>query len=710
MKKMILTGWPALTETPFFRLRSLCLLAALALAPLMMMHGQSLIDWKKIQTIEDVCQVFPDRMETLLQQINPGAPGLEAVKKALDGKQTVLACKLLLDYYRQDGTAAHLRIAKPASPIGTENPQASKTLAADRIIEQNRFTFYNQEEKVPLMANGHLDWSFHGPTDDIEWAWGLNRHSHLQLLLNAYLTTGKAVYAQTIDLHIKDWIIAGLPYPGKRSNTEMWRGLEIHSRMKQWARMFYALNTSGYLSPATQLLMLGSIPEHAHYLRNFHSGVNWLTMELSALATVATAWPEFKDSPEWFAYAVATMSKEIEDQVYPDGVQNELSSSYHAVAMNNFSLLLDICKQANQPLPDSYGRYIENMWNYLSCTMRPDGHGLLNSDSDLDYNRERVQRAAEQFRRDDWRYITTNGKEGVSPAGGPSFFFPWAGHLVMRSGYDPQAQWAFFDIGPWGSNHQHNDMLHLSVSAFGYDFLVDAGRFSYRGEVADKFRGYACSSAGHNVLLIDGKLQAPGPKLATEPLADKHVKITDSFDYAWHSFDQFTDLEGTCEHARMVFHVRGKCWVAVDRITTDRPRKIETLWHWHPECRVRISDRQIVTGQNEGGFLHVIPVGSTNWTIPLIKGQEKPSIQGWYSREYNSFTPNTASIYTTDIQKGAAFVWVLYPSENPTPDMDAKIISENNDGIVVQLTHPKDGQWTLTIPFADSSKALMIKK
>ena len=672
-----------------FDFRKICFYTIVLLIPFFAMQGQSLSDWKKIQTIDDVCHVFPDRMEMLMQRINLDAPGLEEVKKAYTGKQMNLACKLLLDYYQKDGTATYLRRKKP-------QVSQAKDPAADLIIDQNLYSFYNQEGKIPYKADGHLDWSYRGPTGDIEWAWALNRHYHFTTLFNAYFKTGNPHYAATIDLHLKDWLIASLPYPAVKSSTEMWRGLEVHFRVKQWAKFFYALNQTGYLSPATQLLVLSSLPEHAHYLRNFHAGVNWLTMELSALATVATAWPEFKESPEWFQYSVDTMVKSLEDQVYPDGAQNEMSSAYHTVAMNNFIQLLDICVQANRPLPESYGKYIENMHHYLACTMRPDGHGLLNNDSDLNNNRELILRAAEQYRRDDWKYIATNGKEGVPPSGGPSFFFPWAGQLIMRNGYDTKAQWAFFDIGPWGTGHQHSDKLHLSVSAYGYDFLVDAGRFSYRGEVADKFREYATSSAGHNLILIDGKGQKPGPLRATEPHTDKHFKITDRFDYAWDSFDQFIDVEGNCEHSRAVFYLRSKCWIVVDKITTDRPRKIETLWHWHPRCEVKITGKQIVTGQNAGGFLHIIPVSAQNRSINLIKGQETPSIQGWYSREYNSYEPNTASIYTSNIQKETTFVWLLYPSEKQTPDIKAKIISETKDALKILLTHPTEGQWTIT--------------
>ena len=399
------------------------------------------------------------------------------------------------------------------------------------------------------------------------------------------------------------------------------------------------------------------------------------------------------------------MTESLKEQVYPDGVQTELTSHYHEVALDNFSLFRNIFKEANKPLPELYETQIEKMWNYLAYTMRPDGYGLLNNDSDLDYNRDRITESATEFDRKDWLYIASNGEKGIRPKGPSSTLFPWAGQLIMRSGFGPEAQWAFFDMGPWGSGHQHNDKLHLSISAYGHDLLVDGGRFAYRGEVAEKFRKYATGSFSHNVILIDGKGQAPGPLLNTQPVSDVHFKITDQFDYAWSSFDQFTDITGESKHTRSIFYVRGKFWVMVDHINTDRPRNIDVLWHWHPDCKVSLQKKQIVSTQNEHGNLEIIPVGPTFWSVNVIKGQEHPQIQGWYSKEYNEYEPNTASIYSTKIMKSSSFVWILYPSENKPPEVKAKIISEDKGGINLQVTNPDEGKWELHIPFSDSSKA-----
>lgn len=658
-------------------------------------YGQS--DWQKIQTVDEVYQEYPERMHTLLQSMNLSIDGLSDVKAAFDNGHIVMACKRLLNYYKEGRTAQFLRQDLPSISNDTD-PKA------DSVV-QNIFTIYHQSAKVPLDANGHLDWTYRGPANDIEWTWGLNRHYHLTTLLEAYFQTGNPRYAKTMDLHIKDWVMSSLPYPREKSRTAMWRGLEVSFRVKIWARIFYGLIHSEYLTPATRLLLLSSLPDHAHYLRHFHAQGNWLTMEMSGLAMVATAWPEFNLSPTWIAYAKEAMTEGLKDQVYPDGAQKELTSSYHQVALNNFNQFMEICQQAKEPLPELYNNQLEKMWSYLAYTVRPDGYGLLNNDADKKYNREDILKAASQYHRKDWQFIATNGEKGNRPLGAPSILFPWAGHLIMRSGYEPDAQWAFFDIGPWGTGHQHNDKLHVSISAYGQDLLVDGGRFAYRGELADKFSDYARGSDSHNVILIDGQGQAPGPKSTSDPLPEEHYKITERFDYAWHSFDQFHDLKGEGKHTRALFYVRGKFWVVVDHITTDRPRKIEALWHWHPDCHVKIEDHAMVSTDNNKGNLKILPVGSTNWRINLVKGQETPHPQGWYSEEYNKAEPGPVSIFSTEIQSGTSFVWILYPSEGEAPPIETKILSQQKDGVAVRVTNAAGDQWDITIPFSNSSDA-----
>ena len=243
------------------------------------------INWQQMKTAKDVCIAFPQRMAFLFTEINLNKEGLKPVKQAYDSGNISLACTLLLDYYKNSNTVKYLR-----KDCVTSSGQRDSH--ADSLL-QNIFTFYTQTDKVPRNSEGHMNWKYHGPEDDIEWAWALNRHYYFADLLEAYFKTGNTDYSKKIDYDLKDWIISSLPYPGVKSNTELWRGLEVSFRVKVWARIFYGLINCPELTPATRLLMLSSIPEHAHYLKNFHSQGNWLTMEMSGLATAATAWPEF---------------------------------------------------------------------------------------------------------------------------------------------------------------------------------------------------------------------------------------------------------------------------------------------------------------------------------------------------------------------------------------------------------------------------------
>ena len=652
-----------------------------------------------MRSVTDVYARYPERLDALLQTLDLNSEGMQQVKEAVDDNNSIKACEELLQYYRDTGGRAHLRRLQPA-------PASKISTSADSILN-DIFTFYDLPDQVPRHESGLLDWKYQGPDDDIEWAWGLNRHAHLVALLDAYFETGNSAYARRIDEHVQDWVISSLPYPGVKSSTAQWRGLEVALRAKVWVKVFFALVNSAHLTPATQILMLASLPDHTHYMRNFHApSGNWLTMEMSGLAMVATAWPEFKNSAAWVAYAKQKMLEGLDDQVYPDGVQKELTSHYHQVAWFNFDQFREICAQAGETLPAEYNATLEKMQHYTAYTVRPSGHGILNNDSDKRFNRDHIVEAAADYQRKDWLFIATNGKKGVSPQGPASVVFPWAGQMVMRSGYDTNAHWAFFDIGPWGTGHQHNDKLHLSVSAFGRDLLVDGGRFAYRGELARKFRRYATGSASHNVVLIDGAGQSPGPTVATEPLPAIHYRRENAFDYAWGEFDRFKDISGVSKHTRAVFYLRGEFWIVVDHIDTDTTRKIETLWHWHPDVKVRNEKNLMISTDHEKGNLRIIPVGKKNWQITQVKGQEEPFPQGWYSEKYNRSEPSVASIYSTDIGESTTFVWILQPSEGKSEPLRAKLLSRDQAQVKLRILDHRSNQWDVTVPFKNSAAAI----
>jgi hypothetical protein len=597
-----------------------------------------------------------------------------------------------MEYYRAGTSGRWLRWADLPTPGQAHDP------AADAIINDT-FTFYGQTDRVPRKLGGGLLWTHRGPSNDWEWTLALNRHFQLGQLLAAYRKTGNGEYAQRIDEHLRDWIRASLPYPARKNVGDIWRGLEISFRAKAWAQVFYALQEDAHLTPAARLLILTSLPEHAHHLRHFHGDGNWLTMEISALGMVAAAWPEYKESAAWLEYASTTLTRELSGQIYLDGVQHELTSHYHWVALANFEQFADICRGAGIALPEEYSAGLEKMWHYRAAAMRPDGHGPLNNDSDLDYNRDSVVQAAATYGRPDWAYIASNGAHGRKPEYGPSLMFPWAGQLVIRSGWDADALWAFLDVGPWGTGHQHNDKLHLSVSAYGRDLLVDSGRFVYSGKDVRFRKEYALLSRAHNVVLLDGTDQGPGPKRAQKPVGEVDYLITPEMTFARGSCDHFDGLAGEAVHTRIVVYLQGGPIVVADRIETDRPRKIEALWHWHPRCTVVLDGKSIVSTDRGCGNLRIVPVAAFDWNTALVKGQETPRWQGWYSRKYNEWEPSPAAALTTDRDGTTVFAWLLLAVRGAVGGIQGEIVEDTADTLRIRIHDPGRESLTVSVPW-----------
>jgi hypothetical protein len=636
-------------------------------------------DWV---TPRDFVEGAPKLAAKLIKHLDLSDPVLEAVAKDAERGDWVPAIEKLVDHYRE------------RFPATTPKGDGEAGAVAEAILNDT-YTFYTVTDTVPRTAAGGIDWTHKGPEADREWAWALNRHSHIGTLYAAWDETGDAKYVRAINDHLQDWV-RNSPYPGEKSETSQWRGLEAALRQSRWVLVFTRLLHHEEFHPATALLMLSSLPDHALYLKSYHARGNWLTMEMTGLARIATTWPEFREAEAWLDYARGQMLDELDRQIYPDGVQDELTSHYHRVVAGQYQTFYDLLRNNGHAVSEDFAKRVEQLWAYHALKMRPDGYGALNNDSDRDNNRKHTLRYADRYGRADWRYIATNGEQGTPPEDGPSFFFPWAGQAVLRSGYDADAHWSFFDVGPYGTGHQHADKLHLSVAAYGRDLLVDGGRFTY---VGGPFRTYAKGSASHNVLLVDGQPQLPFRKRAEGPL-ENAFKSTPEFDVVHGRFDEgYEEAKRTVTHDRTVFYKRGAWWLVLDRVQTETPRDITALWHFHPDCTVEQNGVEAVSTDAGEGNLRIVP-SDTGWEVDTVRGQEEPDVQGWYSVEYNKRTPNTCVRYTRAVSNEVVFAWLLLPGKGDVPsatlaleetDGGTRVTVEENDGSVEIVTFPQNG-------------------
>ena len=184
--------------------------------------------WNEIISVDDVCSSYPQVMRDMLDALDLTDPLLDKVKSALEQKGMEEACTQLLLYYAKSENAPHLRRKLP-KPSNKVVPEADTTL-------ENVFIVQNVRGQVPYGPDGHRDWYYKGPNNDREWAWLSNRHSQILRLFEVYFETGNRKYVEYIDAFLRDFIIKSMPYPGVKSRTSVWRGLEVAARAKVWVK------------------------------------------------------------------------------------------------------------------------------------------------------------------------------------------------------------------------------------------------------------------------------------------------------------------------------------------------------------------------------------------------------------------------------------------------------------------------------------------
>jgi len=213
--------------------------------------------------------------------------------------------------------------------------------------------------------------------------------------------------------------------------------------------------------------------------------------------------PEFDEAEDWRRTAVERLYRQLDKEVYPDGMEYELTSSYNNWVISNLTSLaqrMEMNDLTNE-LPEDYLSKLEKMYHYALYVSMPDGlMPALNDSSWVNVN-PICSRGYSLFpeRKDFlWRY--TNGQRGKMPET-TSLEFPYCGHYVMRSGWDEDALYLLFDSGLLGFGHDHEDKLHVILSAYGKRLLLDPGNFSYD---RSKWRRYITGTHGHNTILVDG--------------------------------------------------------------------------------------------------------------------------------------------------------------------------------------------------------------
>jgi len=639
-------------------------------------------------------------------------PGLQAVHAAARREDWPAARRAFAQYIRQRTSARWFQ--QPKRPERHPTTRGN-TRTADALLQHQ----WQWGSRTFDLGN-NIDWSSNqmdqGESATREWNASLNRHFHFADLAGAYEATGDEKYAAEIVAEWLDWIRDCpllLEKSGNSPYHHAWETLNTAVRAGEtWPDTLYRILRSKSLGDEALCLIFRSLVEHARHLEQWptRSG-NWLTMESTALLVVGTLLPEHREAAGWRATGIERLHKQMQTDVYPDGLEIELALGYNNWVLRNFASVLELARLngREKEIPADYLAQLERMYAYLAYAVMPNGDAPALNDSSPASPVKLLLEGHRYFpQREDFLWVATQGKQGKRPDQ-TSIAFPCSGHYVMRSGWEPDARWLLLDAGPYGSGHQHEDALHLMLYAYDRELLVDGGTYMYD---KSRWRRYVLSTRGHNTIRVDGEDQNRRGRRETwvlplpfQPLPNTWV-ATARFDYAAGRYDAGYGPQNKIRlsHARAVFFLKPHYWVVFDTLmpADDRPHRYESLFHLNTEdVQVDAAAKAVTTQNAKTANLVLWPISAAALEVELVKGRQDEPVQGWAAHPWR---PVPTAVYTLGGKGAIRMATILYPlaAKEASPLKDVRLLP------VTAESKPCHDAMAVSIRFADGRRHTLL--
>ncbi len=556
---------------------------------------------------------------------------------------------------------------------------------------------------------------------DIESNVSINNHPHLLLLARVWRATGEKKYRDKLIGLLSTWMEQS-PRPDLKQELQ-WRTLETGARPStRWPQiMAIAANDSTFVDsmffPLAYFLY-----QHADYLmvNNMRHLSNWGQVESAGLLSASMIISEHPDADLYRETALRRFDYLNREMYFPDGVHTENSFYYHAFPLGTQAEVYRLAQSLDVALDTSWTGVIERGIEALVLSALPDGSIPMVSDVGprKSYIGSMQRTGRELFPANPLFKYPVGVVE--YPDSGPrqkSHWFKDAGYGIMREAWPRSSQYMLFDMGYYGTNHQHEDKLNLIVYARGRELLHDPGIYRYSN---DGFERYFRGSRGHNVVLVDGLGQR------RNMFFDKqHPYAGESFpdrDARWVEREKFILAESAyrngfakklhplwyggprpreqaslldIHHERKVLWVKGGYWVVLDRLLGPGEHKLEQLWHFSPVVTsndaagidpgvVELTGNRIAAGRNPGvADIAVMQVGGDDLRLRKEQGKKDPHV-GWTSLYGEN--PAWDVTFEATRQLPASFATVLFPlSADDTPLPEIRCYLQTPDGAAFDL-------------------------
>ena len=309
---------------------------------------------------------FANAQETALNKesfdnINLAYPGLEKVNQLFNEGKYDAAAKELLSYYRNRKNIKHpdFNVGDEARFKGKNVGKANQEKADNALLHK-----FQPHKGYGFFDYGNdINWDF-WPIKDNEVRWQLHRVTWWQSMGLTYRSSGDEKYAKEWVLQFRDWDKKNFLGRSTENDRIAWRPLEVSERIQSLPGTFNLFVVSPNFTPAFLMEFLNSFSKQTTYIpKHYSKEGNHLLFEAQRVLGAGAFFPEFKKAEEWRKSGIEILNREIKLQVFADGVQWELSPTYHVGCIEIFTKAYNAAKMAGveKEFPESYIKTIEKM-------------------------------------------------------------------------------------------------------------------------------------------------------------------------------------------------------------------------------------------------------------------------------------------------------------------------------------------------------------
>jgi Heparinase II/III-like protein/Heparinase II/III N-terminus len=577
--------------------------------------------------------------------------------------------------------SAGQRLLGANAPIYPGFPPLGDAALADAArVRDGRFLLVGEEYDL----GSTFSWTMN-PSRDKEWQIAQHKHYWAVHLVHAATETGDPSYLETWSELVASWL------------EEMGTGFVSQSdaqveakRIESWVwalSLLPAAPWQGHLDPALLQRLVLRLGDEARYVAGHLKPVrNHRTFQLYAVALAAVLLPEVDDGGALRSLAVRELTRNLLDELGPDGVHVEMSTHYHQLVTETAVGFLELCGRNGIAVDPALHERVHEALRWSLWLQWPDAAIPLLGDSDTGDHRDLLRRGSILFADDELLYGASLGALGRPPTQ-PSRRFEASGYVVLTDGWghdlSTQAarQHVVFDTAVLGQgSHSHYDLLSFTYYADGGAALIDPGRFTYSADPDEHgrdWRHHFKSTAAHNTVMVDGLDQTRylsrtkhGPE-ATVAEAVHHAGLRTDWAAGTAHSQEYAPV-----HRRTVVFPDRRYLLVIDRLTgTDSAAHTYDLRLHLPDLRAELdrSDGQVQLRTPRCVVTSAPPAGATS----AVEND-------WVSRLYGVKEPGAVLHLSAAGTDDVWFVTAVAP--NSGPEVHRVDREESPDGLVVRVT------------------------